>query len=423
MFFRKLLIKGFPPFEDQEITLPKVEIADGSLAETHVITGVNGTGKTRLLSVMAAVLGSNEHIAKRWPDPKGTVFVNKLVELSLAKSKSAHNTASVYCDNTSSNGIFLGRDEWKAFASTLAFAYNGLAYVQDAAIKPMVATQKPDAKIRLSFARPPEQSAALLQNIANLKIHAAMDHMNAADSAETTPMRLMNKLESAITDITGRSFKFDVETYGGATICVRWGGSEKFQFALLPDGLRSIIGWLAHAVAMMDACLEGKSDPTEQPAIFLLDEPESHLHPAWQRKILPAFQKLFPKSQVIVSTHSPFVISSINQGWIHRLVVNPFSGKVHAEEPKPAEAGDSYMSVVEDLMGLEPIQAFDPESEKLLAAFYATRKAAYDHEPEAVEDAERIGGEIAKRGSVLALIVGNELSQMRRQLAHPKVEV
>jgi predicted ATP-binding protein involved in virulence len=83
------------------------------------------------------------------------------------------------------------------------------------------------------------------------------------------------------------------------------------------DGLRGIIGWLVHALVMIDVWLQGKADPTNTEAVFLLDEIESHLHPAWQRKILPAFQRLFPKSQIFVATHSPFVISSLNHGWIH----------------------------------------------------------------------------------------------------------
>lgn len=43
---------------------------------------------------------------------------------------------------------------------------------------------------------------------------------------------------------------------------------------------------------------------------LFLDEIEVHLHPAWQRRILPVVQSLFSKAQVFVSTHSPFVIAS-----------------------------------------------------------------------------------------------------------------
>lgn len=44
--------------------------------------------------------------------------------------------------------------------------------------------------------------------------------------------------------------------------------------------------------------------------IVIIDEIEQHLHPRWQREILPRFKETFPKVQFIVSTHSPLVLSS-----------------------------------------------------------------------------------------------------------------
>jgi len=43
----------------------------------------------------------------------------------------------------------------------------------------------------------------------------------------------------------------------------------------------------------------------QQPYVFLADEPELSLHIAWQRKIVPAVQKMNPNAQIIVATHSP----------------------------------------------------------------------------------------------------------------------
>jgi len=46
-------------------------------------------------------------------------------------------------------------------------------------------------------------------------------------------------------------------------------------------------------------------------AIVLIDEIDVHLHPKWQRKIVPALEDLFPDCQFIATTHSPFVIQSV----------------------------------------------------------------------------------------------------------------
>ena len=130
-------------------------------------------------------------------------------------------------------------------------------------------------------------------------------------------MRMVRILESALTQITGRSFRFDVKSYP-FSIGVKW-GDLNLPFDVLPDGLRSIIGWLVHALVMTEVWVQGKQDPQQIEAIFLLDEIESHLHPAWQRKVLPAFQRIFPKAQIFIATHSPFVIASLNHGWIHPI--------------------------------------------------------------------------------------------------------
>ena len=194
----------------------------------------------------------------------------------------------------------------------------------------------------------------------------------------------------------------------------------KLPFDVLPDGLRAIIGWLVHALVMMDVWLQGKGDPTNTEAVFLLDEIESHLHPAWQRKILPAFQRLFPKAQIFVATHSPFVIASLNHGWIHSLKMDA-NGKVQNEKPKAASKGDSYISVVEEIMGVK--EWFDPETESLLANFRKLRDAAYDSSITADEreqshqQARQLGLQIGQRSMELDFMMGKELNQLERQMA------
>ena len=46
----------------------------------------------------------------------------------------------------------------------------------------------------------------------------------------------------------------------------------------------------------------------ERPAILLIDEIENHLHPTWQRRVIPALLEHFPGLQIFATTHSPFVV-------------------------------------------------------------------------------------------------------------------
>jgi ABC-type cobalamin/Fe3+-siderophores transport system ATPase subunit len=62
-----------------------------------------------------------------------------------------------------------------------------------------------------------------------------------------------------------------------------------------------------------------KDKESSKGALILIDEPEISLHPNWQLKILSFFKKLFTDntgeqtSQIIISTHSPFIIHNANR--------------------------------------------------------------------------------------------------------------
>lgn len=51
--------------------------------------------------------------------------------------------------------------------------------------------------------------------------------------------------------------------------------------------------------------------------VLLIDEAENHLHPKWQKVFLNNILSLFPNIQIIVSTHSPFIVSSIENSRIY----------------------------------------------------------------------------------------------------------
>lgn len=62
-----------------------------------------------------------------------------------------------------------------------------------------------------------------------------------------------------------------------------------------------------------------KDKESSKGALILIDEPEISLHPNWQLKVLSFFKKLFTgntgkqTSQIIISTHSPFIIHNANR--------------------------------------------------------------------------------------------------------------
>lgn len=83
------------------------------------------------------------------------------------------------------------------------------------------------------------------------------------------------------------------------------------------DGEKAIISLIADiaynlSIANQPDFSKQNFDFTEAPGIVLIDEIEAHLHPNWQRKIIPLLTKIFPYIQFFITTHSPQVAASVS---------------------------------------------------------------------------------------------------------------
>ena len=87
----------------------------------------------------------------------------------------------------------------------------------------------------------------------------------------------------------------------------------------LSQGTQSIIQWLAHFVIGFAQYYGFPKHLEEQSGVLIIDEIDAHLHPSWQRRIIPALSHHFPRIQLFCSTHSPLVVAGLKQGQVQRL--------------------------------------------------------------------------------------------------------
>ena len=87
----------------------------------------------------------------------------------------------------------------------------------------------------------------------------------------------------------------------------------------LSDGERNLIALAGDLARRMVIANPSSDAPREAEGLILIDEVEQHMHPAWQRRVIPALQRAFPKAQLVVTTHSPQVLSSVAASSIVRL--------------------------------------------------------------------------------------------------------
>jgi len=135
---------------------------------------------------------------------------------------------------------------------------------------------------------------------------------------QTSTRMPLKKIEIAVYQITDLQIHFELEDDPLSVVLKL--KDEKIDFSLLPDGLKSIISWIADLLMKMDRIQwEGEVEIFDRNFILFLDEIEVHLHPAWQRKILPVIKKLFKNAQIFISTHSPFVVGSVDGAWVYKF--------------------------------------------------------------------------------------------------------
>ena len=89
----------------------------------------------------------------------------------------------------------------------------------------------------------------------------------------------------------------------------------------LSDGYSSILRILSDLIMRMDQNWLHTNQLSEynKEGVVLIDEVEIHLHIELQRKILPFLTKFFPRLQFIVSTHSPYVLTSLSNVVVYDL--------------------------------------------------------------------------------------------------------
>lgn len=84
----------------------------------------------------------------------------------------------------------------------------------------------------------------------------------------------------------------------------------------LSQGMMSLLGWIGTTLQRMYEIYPSSLKPELEPGLVLVDEIDAHLHPEWQQTIVPLFKKNFPRLQVIATTHSPLIASSLSESEI-----------------------------------------------------------------------------------------------------------
>ena len=132
-------------------------------------------------------------------------------------------------------------------------------------------------------------------------------------------------------------------------------------FNNLSDGYRNMVAMvadIAHRASRLNPHHEDKAAIQTQ-GIVLIDEIDLHLHPKWQRHVVRDLKQAFPQIQFIATTHSPFIVQSLEPGEVidlnqssHPDQVKLFPANTAAPGPTGSHSDRSIEDITEEIMGI-----------------------------------------------------------------------
>lgn len=341
-----------------------------------IIAGGNGSGKTSLaLSIFKTLQTQivNENILKT------TQFENniRILKNSL-KISNPDDSERFYIEQNIKSNI----ESLKSIKGPLTLDYNQaieaiLLYKSKKSTFRFFAADRKAAITSVSYAtasQPDTQSIntsealgnSLEQHLVNLKVRSALAMqdgengpraLHANDWIESLTENLKYLFEDNSTELKfiPDKLKFTISQTG----------KPSYSFQSLSSGYLAILDIYADLL-MHTEYIQIK--PSELSGVVIIDEIDAHLHVSLQRKILPFFTGSFPKIQFIVTTHSPFVLTSIDDAIIFDITTGQITSDLSMF---------SYESVVEGLLGVPPISRKFEETIKKLTEYTSKSPADF----------------------------------------------
>lgn len=289
-----------------------------------LLTGKNGTGKTILLRAIADFLQT----------------VSSDADLSFLKFKeyiaSSQNILANVIDPQEKLQAEKNLKHWQTKYDNLygkvEVEFNDIFQVAELIKKNefLFAFYKADRKANMIEPKQPElldldkktsvsetKTQKFLTFLLNLKVQQSMaresGHADEADRIQGWFADFEAMLKRIFED---PNLKLDFN-YKNYSFTITSGGLP-FKFTEMSDGFMAAIDIIADLILKMQSN-DSLVDAYNKCGVVLIDEVETHMHIELHRIVMPLLTTLFPNIQFIVTTHSPYVLNSIDSAVAYDL--------------------------------------------------------------------------------------------------------
>ena len=366
MLIRNIILKNFRRYGDAAFCFNE---------KFNVLVGNNGKGKTTILDALAIMLntyfqasgiptgvGGIKNTDARFfvMEREGQVFHEKTTEVWLKASAQANGQPWEWRRNKGDRGgnakefIGLGTETREAVTqdenpTCPLLLYYGAGRLWN--IHRNVETTQPDSRLdAYRYCLDPKSDQNAFEKWFKKLTFSALQRR--------TPIPVIEAVSDAVLCCTpgASAFYHDI---GEDQIMIKLDHEGLMPFNSLSDGFRSMVAMvadMAHRACRLNPSLAIDA-AKETPGVVLIDEIDLHLHPKWQRRVVADLQKAFPKLQFIATTHSPFIIQSLEPGQLIDLEqeftpeqINSIPPGIAAPGPGHDFSNRSIEDIVEDVM-------------------------------------------------------------------------
>lgn len=290
--------------------LKNIRIPISSDKMKHVIlTGKNGSGKTSVLDAIASFLDNTSANDSIYNARKSIQDGNQLLK-STNYLDNELNSKSV--DIKFNLSLYEIQQMYKKGGFVLAYYKSDRVFYAD--IPKHV--EKVELKDSYSINEMPRQN--FVKYLLDLKMTEALSLTSGKKEKADLIKAWFKNFDEMLQKIFGDDsvhLEFDEETF---LFHISQKGKESFDFNTLSSGYAAILDIVADIIIRMEKRKE-KSFLFDMPGIVLIDEVDNHLHLELQKRILQLLTTIFPNIQFIVSTHSPFILNSLDNIVIYDL--------------------------------------------------------------------------------------------------------
>lgn len=363
MKIERLYLKNIGPFKEVTLEFPTEKNKETGEEPVTIITGRNGAGKSIIIDAIRAALsgtGVERNIVANNEDFK--------IEMSL----NYDGTFKTVATNTFSDGHIQGVD-WFGLSNFFNQGYKLPGKVYDWVVDYWSAKLPSDSfSLKTMNGIKNEQVLAGVLNGKKTNVELTnficqIDYLRTSEMPkEKVVGEVMYKKLKEIVNLCLENGEFKYVRRSDLTPIIRQNGID-LSLEKLSSGNIFLIEHLVMLMCKMYSVAMLNDIPTEKmfeiSGLLLADEVENHMHPLWQKKILGIIRNLFPNIQIILTTHSPFVVASMDGAKIYTCVPQPGFSEVSDETDKYG-----HMPVEEILQSdVFSVNPFNEEIAKLMA--------------------------------------------------------